>query len=307
MLEPAADHGVEDRVLAMRDRDDLHHLAVGARAVGLREFAERPFRLAHARKEASFDHDLGFGRHADVAGQALHHRQRPALQRARDLKLVVIDRHDRLRGQQGQRIDADHDRGLERLTGLLGHAVERKGVARQHQHAETVGAGELAAMDRDVLLSGLWVAHDHDAGRDIGAAVVLVVGRQRQDFGEIELTVSVPVHHLLRRRGCHLLPRNRMERRVLETLQHLGELDAHRLGDPAPVRHDSGNHRDGVAIRPREQRGALTVEPLGVGCDLEFQPDVWLDNCKAVARAKMVQPFAQGSAPAAADYPHERL
>jgi hypothetical protein len=90
---------MEDRVLAMRDRDDLHHLSVGTRAVGLRKFTERTFRFAHTGQEAPFDHDLGLGRHADLTGQALHHRQRTALQRAGNLQLVVVDRHDRLRGQ----------------------------------------------------------------------------------------------------------------------------------------------------------------------------------------------------------------
>ena len=249
MLQPAADHGVEDRVLAVRDGDDLHHLAVGAAAVGLREFAERAFRLAHAGKEAALDHDLGLGRHADVAGQALHHRQRPALQRAGDLKLVVVDRHDRLRGQQRQRIDADHDRGVERLARLLGHAVEREGVARQHQHAEPVRPGELAAVDRDVLLSGLRIAHDHDAGRDVRPAVVLVVGRQRQKFRKIERRA---VNDLLRRRRFHLLPRRRMGRRVLEARQHLGGLDAHRLGHPAAVGDEARHHRDRMAAGLRE-------------------------------------------------------
>ena len=164
MLEPAADDGVEDRVLAVRDGEHLHHLAVGARAVVLREFAERSFGLAHAGQDAALDDDLGVGGHANFAGPAFHDGQRPAVQRARDLQFVVIDRHDRLRGEQRQRIDADDDRGVERLPRLLGHLEERVGVARQHQHAEAVGAGHLAAVDGDVLLSGLRIARDHEPG-----------------------------------------------------------------------------------------------------------------------------------------------
>ena len=102
-----------------------------------------------------------------------------------------------------ERIDADHDRGVERLTALLGHVEEHVGVARQQQHAEPVRPGELAAVDRDVLLSGLRIAHDHQAGADVRPAVVLVVGRQRQLAHQIDLAM----HHLLRRRGRHLLPR----------------------------------------------------------------------------------------------------
>jgi hypothetical protein len=101
------------------------------------------------------------------------------LQGAGDLQLVVVDRHDRLRGQKRQRIDADDDRGVERRAGLLRHALEHKGVPRQHQHAQAVGAGELAAVDRDVLLSGFRIANDHQARGDVGTAVMLVVRGQR--------------------------------------------------------------------------------------------------------------------------------
>ncbi len=96
MVEPAADDGVEDRVLTMGDREDFHHLAVGARAIVLRKLAEWPLGLAHARQNAALDDDLGFGRNADVAGLAFDHGQRPALQRARDLEFVVVEGHDGL-------------------------------------------------------------------------------------------------------------------------------------------------------------------------------------------------------------------
>ena len=92
MLQAAADDGVEDRVLAMRDRIDLHHVPLGALAVILRKLAERPFGLAHARQETALDHDLRVGRHPQFAGQAFDHGQRPPVQRAGDLQLVDIDR-----------------------------------------------------------------------------------------------------------------------------------------------------------------------------------------------------------------------
>src|SRR5262249_10125584 len=47
VLQTAADDGVEDRVHAVRDRIDLHHMPFGALAVILRKFAERSFGLAH--------------------------------------------------------------------------------------------------------------------------------------------------------------------------------------------------------------------------------------------------------------------
>ena len=92
MLQTAADDGVEDGVLAVRDRIDLHHVPLGALAVILRKFAERSFGLAHPRQKTALDHDLGLGRHAQLAGQALDHGQRPPMQRTRNLQLIDIDR-----------------------------------------------------------------------------------------------------------------------------------------------------------------------------------------------------------------------
>src|SRR5262249_38717444 len=79
LLKTAADDGVEDRVPAVRDRVDLHHVPFGALAVILREFAERPFGLAHARQQAALDHELRVRRHPQVAGQAFDHGQRPPM------------------------------------------------------------------------------------------------------------------------------------------------------------------------------------------------------------------------------------
>src|SRR5262249_58094598 len=39
---------------------------------------------------------------------------------------------------------------------------------------------QLAAVDGDVLLSRAWIAGDHQPGRDVRAAVVLVVGGERK-------------------------------------------------------------------------------------------------------------------------------
>src|SRR3954471_12756900 len=292
MLQPAADHGVEDRVLPVSDGNDLHHLAVGAGAVGLRKFAERSFRLAHARQEAALDHDLGLSRDPDVAGQAFHHRQGPALQRPGDLQLIVVDRYDRLRGEQCQRIDADHDGGVERLTGRLGHAVEREGVARQHQHAQAIGPGQLAAVNRDVLFPGARIAHDHDAGGNIGTAVVLVVGRQRQNFREIERRA---MHGLLGGRRLDLLPRRRIGCRVLKARQHVGGLHSHCLGHPAAVGNEARHHRNGMAAGLREQGGTLAVEPLGIGRQPELESRFRLQPGQPAAGGEMVEPLAQAA------------
>ena len=174
-------------------------------------------------------------RHADRVGQALHDVERGAVQGAGDAELVEIDRHDRLRGEQRQRIDADHDGDLEVLAARLRHLVEGERVARQEQHAEAVRLDQLQAMDGDVLRARFGVARDQEAGGDVGAAVVLVVNGNGQE----PLEVDMAMHDVLGRPRRHLPPGQRVLRRVLEATQHGAGRDAHRLRHPAAVRDEA--------------------------------------------------------------------
>jgi hypothetical protein len=76
MLQPAADDGVEQRVLALGHGGHVDDMALARLAVVLREFAKRALHLAHVRQQAALHHDLGFRRHANFVGHAFHHRQR---------------------------------------------------------------------------------------------------------------------------------------------------------------------------------------------------------------------------------------
>ena len=181
----------------------------------LRKLAERAFRLADLRQDASFDDDFRMRGYADPVGPALDHFDRLAEQRAGDLHFVVIERGDRLRRQNAGRVHADHQRDLQRLAGLLGHAEIMPGMARQQQDADAVGAADLAAMNRDVLNAGLRIAGDQQRRRDIGPAVMFVVFRNRQLLQQIDLAVNDVVH---RRRG-YLDPWQRMANGMLETRQ----------------------------------------------------------------------------------------
>ena len=105
-------------------------------------------------------HDLGMGRHADLVGQAFHHVERPAEQRAGDIHLVFIERGNRLRGQNQAGCTPITSAISSAVACALGHAEIMPGMARQQQHADAVGPGDLAAMDRDVLDAGLRIARD---------------------------------------------------------------------------------------------------------------------------------------------------
>ena len=289
VFEPTTDDGVKHGVLAVRQRGDLDHMALGRLAVILRKLAERAFHLAHVRQHPAFDHDFGFGRHTQIAGHAFDHRQRRAMQRAGERQFVEVDRGDGLRCQQRQRIDTDDDGDVERLAGAFRHVEERISVARQDQRAETVRTAELQAVDRDVLHAGLGVARDQQAGGDVGAVVVFVVHRHRQLLAEIDLAM----HDLLHRAALHFLARQRVERRVLIARQHLAGLDAHRLGNPLPVGHQAGQHRHRVVVGPRKQCRLVTVETLGDRRQLEAQGGAWLHHRQPVSGGQMIKPGAQ--------------
>ena len=91
VLETAADDSVEHRVLPHGHRHNLNDVALGALAVVLREFAEWAFQLADLRQQAALDHDFRIGRNAQIVGDAFHHRQRRAMQRAGDRQFIEID------------------------------------------------------------------------------------------------------------------------------------------------------------------------------------------------------------------------
>src|SRR5262249_48346624 len=160
-------------------------------------------------------------------------------------------------------------------------AISKKhvGVARQKQHAETVGAMQLAAMDGDVLLSRARVACDHQPGRDVRAAVVLVVGGERKQPLEIHLAMD----DLVRRRRSRLAPGNRITRGLLKASENLARLDPHGLGHPAAVGNQPGDDRDRMSARPRKQGGAQPIETLGDGCELEAQANARLDHHQPLA------------------------
>ncbi|MCY1553010.1 hypothetical protein D9M68_894500 [compost metagenome] len=101
----------------------------------------------------------------------------------------MVDRHDRLRSQQRQRIDADHDRHRQRLALLHRSLIKGVQMARQHQYRHPVLRIDLDADDRDVLLAGRRIARNHEAGSDIGPAVVLAMRGNRQQRTHVDFLV----------------------------------------------------------------------------------------------------------------------
>ncbi len=292
VLQTAAHDGMEHRCLAVGNGIDFNHVALGALTVVLRKLAERALLLAGVGQQPTLDDDFRLGRYANTVGQALGHRQWAAMQRAGNLQLVVVYRHDGLRGHQRERIATDHHGHFQIFILALGFLKECKCMPGQQQSTETVRPAHLQAMDGYVLHPGTRVAGDQQTSGDVGATVVFVVRRDRQ-LGQ---QIDVAVHHLLARRVVGQRPGQRLQAGVLEAGKHLAGLDAHRLGHPLPIREQAGDHRDVMPAGLQEQRSTLTVQAVGDRRDTKAQIGTRTDDAQSLGLLQMVQPAAQAGA-----------
>src|SRR5262249_32144265 len=148
---------------------------------------------------------------------------------------------------------------------------------------------QLAAVDGDVLLSRAWIAGDHQPGRDVRAAVVLVVGGERKQ----PLEIYAAMDDLLRRRRSRLAPGDRIPRGLLKASENLARLDPHGLGHPAAAGNQPGDAGARMSAGPRKQGGAQPIETLGDGCEPEAQANARLDPHHPLARREMIEPVPQ--------------
>ena len=304
VLHLGGDDRVEDRIAAMGDGVHLDHLAVLSRAVVLGKLAEGAFQLLHARQDASFDHHLGVGRHAHIIGEALDHAQRGAVQGAGDLQLVAIERGNGLRGQQRERVDADHHRHVQRLLARFGFLVEGPEVARQHQDRHALLGVDLDPVDRNVLRPRLRVSGDHQAGGDVGAVVVLAVGGYGQHLARIDALLHHLLAECLARR--HLPPGQRVLGGLAEALQQLRLGHAHGFGNPAAARHEARHHWHVMPAGPGEIDRLPAVEPLGDGGQLVFEFHTFADDGQAAGVGQVGEPATQVGGKGGGGSGHER-
>ena len=76
----------------MRDAGDVKHRVLVFERVEAGVIAERAFAAQLAQFHVAFEHDLGIGRHFQIAGLALHHLDGAAAQEAGDHHLVEVRR-----------------------------------------------------------------------------------------------------------------------------------------------------------------------------------------------------------------------
>jgi len=125
------------------------------------------------------------------------------------------------------------------------------GVARQEQHADTIGSAHLTAMNRDVLNAVLRIARDEQRRSNIGSAIEFVVFGNRQLAKQIDMTM----HHLLSWRFGNLDPWYRPAHRILKMRKQI--LDCHPERSATHVLSAKvRNHRNLVLPVPETTRRA---------------------------------------------------
>ena len=162
-------------------------------------------------------------------------------------------------------------------------------MTRQEQCAELLGAGHLQSHDRDVLTASLGVFRNNQAGGDVGAAVVLVVGGDRQ----VAQQVWRQLDDVLGRSFGDDLAGTWIGGGVLEPGEHVGVIDAHGFRDPLAGRDEARDDRQSVATGIGEERGLAAVENLGDGRDLVGEVRVGFGHREAAGRSQMRQPIPQ--------------
>jgi hypothetical protein len=120
--------------------------------------------------------------------------KRRAVQCAGNFEFVVVDRRNRLRRKQGQRIGANYHRNVERLVAGFRLLVKGMQVTRQHQDRHTVFSMHLNPVNGYILDSRDRIARDHHAGSDIRPVVMFAVRGNRQRGVQIDV---VALHDLL--------------------------------------------------------------------------------------------------------------
>ena len=270
---------VHEEVVGLHGTQVAVHLAVGT------------FVQALVQRHLTLDDHLGVGRHANVAGLALHHLESPAPQAAGELELVLlVTRHLRAAGADGERVGTHGD---GHLVAPFAHGGQDPPavLGGLRVDADALAVANLAAVGAGVLAE-LRVIHDHGGDVDVAARIRRIVlqpgklldvhrvaleddllagraaGMRKFHWGNpLPAAAHVqPLLHVLHHRVVHLLV-------VAGDLRHPEE---HRLVGPAtvgvgqqrpfhPLTVDpDAVHHEGGRILDAE----LVDQPVGEGRDL---------------------------------------
>ena len=229
-------------------------------------FAERSFHHGLVHVDLELDHHLGGRRHFDVAGLALDEFDRRAAQAARDLPVIGLVVHLHLAGVGQDRIDADDQRGLGRHAHLLALGqILAEAMERLRRERERVLAENEKAIVADVRHAGFRILRHHDAGRDVGPAVLRAVGRDRK---AVDVDVVAGDDDLVAGRVAVDHPRRD---RIVETVEHLLQdrllVGLERQQRLVAIRIDAADQRKlGAVVVEHDRRAGPSDRPASAPC-----------------------------------------
>ncbi|CUI45799.1 Uncharacterised protein [Achromobacter xylosoxidans] len=202
-------------------------VAVGRRIDAVR-YHRRDGARIRRRQQVAFQHDLGPGRHRQVAAQRLRHLGARAAQQAGELVFGQAVRHRGDRAQRGGRVGAQRHgdgEGGARMGQRVVAEIERAAAVRQPAHDELVRAQQLLAVDAQVLAAGVGAARDHQAPGQQRRHVAGPAGLDRQAR---QVHVLAFPDDLLAGRALDVLGAHVPQRRLQH--RHLGQCIAQALG-----------------------------------------------------------------------------
>ena len=209
-----------------------------------------------------FEHDLGPGRHRQVAAQRLRDLGARAAQQAGELVFGQAVRHRRDRAQRGGRVGAQRHGDGEGRAGMGDRVVveiQRAAAVRQPAHDELVRPQQLLTVDTQVLALGVGAARDHQAPGQERRHVARPAGLDWQ-AGQVHV-LAFPDYFLAGRTldvlGAHV-PQRRLQHRDFgqRVTQALGLAQrGQQLADVAQGADVVGAHAARHARRRAEQVG----------------------------------------------------
>ncbi|MNS27505.1 hypothetical protein D3C72_594570 [compost metagenome] len=175
-----------------------------------------------------FQHDLGPGRHRQVAAECLRDFGTRTAQQAGKLVFGQAVGHGGDGAQGGGRVGAQRHGNGEGRAGVgqgVVAKIQRAAAMRQPAHDQLVRPQQLLAVDAQVLPLGVGAARDHQAPGQQGRHVAGPAGLDRQ-AGQVHI-LAFP-NHFLASRALHVLGAHVPQRGLQH--RHLGQCIAQPLG-----------------------------------------------------------------------------
>ena len=136
-----------------------------------------------------------------IDGQALHHLDGLAAQRARNAQLIKAERGGwwfKAGGNFNRRVNADADRDRQRLPHLFRlHAESIDMTAWRQPHRKFIAALDAQTVNGDIRFVSFRVGGIAQTHGDVRARILFGIGWRRQQFTQVEIGISCQMDDFL--------------------------------------------------------------------------------------------------------------